>query len=147
MTMKKKLKIQKKTEAKFNILRIIAFMIILFVIVSCSTKPQSLKIIKTIKEDVKQTAIKIDAIEKEYSRLIIEKPQCRNEIIIDNIKETKSDIAGLSNKIAIAEYVIQTETKACQNEIKATKATNILLKVFLLASTIGLTFLLTKLRK
>lgn len=120
--------------------------IVLFFIASCSTKPQSLKVIETIKEDIKQTEIKIEVLEKEYKQLITEKPECKNETIITNIESIKSDISNLSNKITVTEYLIQTETRVYHQEIKAIKTTNILLKVFLVIA-VGLTILITKSRK
>lgn len=132
--------------AKAGIHKKIVILLMFLFITSCTNKPQSFKVIKTIKEDIKQTSIKAETLDQEYKQLTIKKPECKNKTITTTIEEIKSDILDLSNKISITEYLIQTETKICQQEIKAVKTSNILLKV-LLAIAVGLTIIIIKTKK
>lgn len=121
-----------------NLLFISFFILLSLCLSSCSQKPASLEITKTIKQDIKNTEQKVVKIEKEYKKLVQEQPNCSVSTIIDNVEYVKSELSTLRGKIEATEAIVITETKLCQSEIKAYKNEVRYLKLIIAIMIIGI---------
>lgn len=118
--------------------------LLLLTLTSCfSPKTASVEIIGEIKTEIKKTETKIIKVEKEYRKLVEERPECQKDEISIGLEDIKTDIYTLRGKIDTTELIVKADIKRYQTEARHAKLTNFVI----LFAGMGIIILLIKIRR
>lgn len=116
----------------------------LLALTSCfSPKIASVESVKEIRTEIKKTEQKVIKVEKDYRKLVKEKPECQKDEISLGLEDIKTDIYTLSGKIEATELIVETDIKRYQTEVKHAK----LINYVILFAGMGIIILLIKIRR
>lgn len=116
----------------------------LLALTSCfSPKIASLESVKEIRTEIKKTETKIIKVEKDYRKLVKEKPECQKDEISLGLEDIKTDIYTLRGKIEATELIVEADIKRYQTEARHAK----LINYVILFGGLGIIVLLIKIRR
>lgn len=129
---------------KLPSMHIFLLFIMLPFINSClSPKTASVETIREIKIDIKKTEAKAIKVEKDYRKLVKEKPECQKDEISIGLEDIKTDIYTLRGKIDTTELIMKSDIKRYQTEVRHAKLVNFVM----FAGGLGVIAILARFRK